>query len=292
MLKNQIRCISCHRNLIIPYIPISQAQLDNCFFKCLHCDRKYSSTTNSIFYKKKLSICKFDCLVKSFLLKLSFEQTSYLTSSTTFFTFIKSIKVGKKTVKLYFSRFRTIISDFTELMMLQNPLRGTIEIDEAVITAKRRGVGGRFPRRLFWIFGMLSREQQKSYVFLVQDRRTDTIFRIIENFIQPGSLIISDQFSVYVTRNGNSRITQNLQHMNLTHVWVNHSITFVNPLSSSIHTNSIENFWSCLRKWIKRNLPLRNLRQWINWFLFMKFIRKEERYGILLSMISIYPNFN
>ena len=51
--------------------------------------------------------------------------------------------------------------------MMNLRLSGTIEIDEAVITGRRKYNRGRY-RRIYWIFGLYSREQQKCYAFLSQ----------------------------------------------------------------------------------------------------------------------------
>ena len=59
-------------------------------------------------------------------------------------------------------------------------LEGTIEIDEAVITGKRKYNRGRAMSRIYWVFGLYSREQQRDYAFLVPNRRTESILPIIE----------------------------------------------------------------------------------------------------------------
>ena len=72
----------------------------------------------------------------------------------------------------------------------------------------------------------------------------------------------------------------------MTHLWVNHSENFVNPYDASIHTNSIEGFWSAMRKQIKRNIPISSIEDWLNFFLFKKMVPKHEQYGVLLSLLS------
>jgi len=55
-----------------------------------------------------------------------------------------------------------------------------------------------------------------------------------------------------------------LPDMNLTHHWVNHSQNFVNPLFPDIHTNSIEGFWSGMRKKLKRNILKKKFSEVVN----------------------------
>lgn len=67
------------------------------------------------------------------------------------------------------------------MIMLNFRLRGTIEIDEAVITGRRKYNVGRLTR-IYWVFGLYSREERKAYAFIVPDRTTESIFPIIEKY--------------------------------------------------------------------------------------------------------------
>lgn len=67
------------------------------------------------------------------------------------------------------------------------------------ITSKRRGLVGRYPGNLIWVFGMWSRSQKILKVFLVPNRRSATLFPLIRENISNGSIILSDEFSVYIT---------------------------------------------------------------------------------------------
>ena len=58
-------------------------------------------------------------------------------------------------------------------------LTGTVEIDEAVITGKRKYQRSRLPSRLYWIFGLYSRDQKMEYIFLVENRRSETLLTIL-----------------------------------------------------------------------------------------------------------------
>ena len=102
---------------------------------------------------------------------------------------------------------------------------GVVEIDECCITSKRKGLVGRFPGAQIWVFGMFSRQQKIFYVEMVANRRyhnyareysilknskkkfqrTNTLFPIIREKISPNTTIISDEFSVYVSRHSQSR---------------------------------------------------------------------------------------
>ena len=75
--------------------------------------------------------------------------------------------------------FRKITSDITIMIMMNVKLQGVVEIDEAVITGKRKYHRGRLMTRLYWLFGMYSRNSKTGYAFLVKDRKSETLMPII-----------------------------------------------------------------------------------------------------------------
>jgi hypothetical protein len=66
------------------------------------------------------------------------------------------------------------------VIMMNTRLSGVVEIDEAVITGRRKYNRGRATRN-YWVFGLYSRDQKKAYAFLVPNRQSDTLLSIIEN---------------------------------------------------------------------------------------------------------------
>jgi len=98
------------------------------------------------------------------------------------------------------------VSNFIKAYIIDHPLAGVIEIDEAAITSRRLGLIGRIPNGLLWVFGLYSRNDEIGYVFLMPNRRTQTLMTLIDRFVQNNSEIISDEFSTYVTNREDSRI--------------------------------------------------------------------------------------
>ena len=180
-------------------------------------------------------------------------------------------------------------------------------MDEAVITDKRKYHRGRLTRKIYWIFGLTSIETKKGYTFLVLNRRSETLFPIIQRYFLNRTIIfllnlnsivearstitcMSDQFSVYVANHGSSRIVAEFLDLELQYYWMNHKKYFVNPISPGILTNSIEGFWTQMRKYIKRNIPIRSISDWLNFFLFTKNIEKNDQYILMLEMIHTISN--
>ena len=167
-------------------------------------------------------------------------------------------------------------------------LSGTIEIDEAIITGKRRGNIGRIPRTQNWLLGIYSRRQNLTFMFLVPNRTRETIIPILNTCIADGSEIFTDMFATYVNTRANpptSAIQLALPNKRLTHRWVNHSQHYVHPNDPRIHINNMENLWKIMRKHVKRNLRLSSIQNYIDNFLFSRYTTKIERYNILLMLI-------
>ena len=64
----------------------------------------------------------------------------------------------------------------------------------------------------------------KCLTFCVPDRTRGTLVtRLVQDFIQPGTVILSDKFSLYF----------NLNNIGYTHLMVNHSENFVDPYTGA-----------------------------------------------------------
>ena len=147
-------------------LPQSEKEFKSNSFICI-CGKKYSLTYNSIFYQNKMTIPQYDKMIYCFLKKLSIEQATEI------------LNISSRTIKNYFQLFRNVVSEIMIVAMMNLRLSGTIEIDEAVITGRRKYNRGRYGR-IYWIFGLYSREQRKGYAFFVPNRRSHILFPIME----------------------------------------------------------------------------------------------------------------
>ena len=109
----------------------------------------------------------------------------------------------------------------------------TVEIDESMFGNKRKYNRGRVSEGQ-WVFGMVERDTGRSLVFCVPDRQRETLVtRLVREFVEPGTVIISDKFSPYF----------NLNDVGYIQLMVNHSENFVDPYTGA-HSNTIEGLWS------------------------------------------------
>ena len=87
------------------------------------------------------------------------------------------------------------------------------------------------------------------------------------NSVGEAKSAVSDQFSVCMTNHRSSRIVAKFSDLELQNYWVNHKKYFVNPISPDSHKDSIVGFWTRIRKYIKRNIPILSISDWLTFFL-------------------------
>ena len=102
--------------------------------------------------------------------------------------------------------------------------------------------------------------------------------------MQEGAQIISDKFSSYVSCSG----VTHLDELGLEHYYINHSLNFVDPIQSFIHTNGIERIWRSLRasiSHVRRSVPQTKIKSFLDTFQFESMFDKETLYDILIQII-------
>jgi len=117
-------------------------------------------------------------------------------------------------------------------------LSGHVEVDETYLGGHRPGKGGRGAAGKTKVFGMLEREGNVM-TRVVPDMKTHTLGTIIDEKIDKGTMISSDEWIAY----------KDLSENGYQHGTVNHSEKqYVNGIH---HTNSLEGFWSQLKRSIR-----------------------------------------
>lgn len=117
----------------------------------------------------------------------------------------------------------------------EDPLSGIIEIDETMVGGKRPGKRGRGAEGKTVVFGMMQRDGDVMTKVVPNVRRA-TLYPHIEENVTKGSEIHTDELRSYHT----------LADKGYTHKQVNHDIG--EYVKGSIHVNSLEGYWSHLKK--------------------------------------------
>ncbi len=103
------------------------------------------------------------------------------------------------------------------------------------------------------------------YMQVVSARNAATLLPIIQQYVQPGTTVWSDEWRAY------SRVAA-LPNV-AAHATVNHSVTFVAP--SGTHTQNIESYWNRVKTKLKRmkGCHEHQLASYLDEFMY------RERYG-------------
>ena len=131
-------------------------------------------------------------------------------------------------------------------------LDGEVEVDESYFGGRRKGKRGRGAAGKVAVFGLLKRGG-KVCTAIIPDAKTDTLLPIIQEKVEPDSVVYTDTFNAY-----NALDVTDFHHMR-----INHSKLFADREN---HINGIENFWNQS----KRHLRKFNGIKKENFFWFLK----------------------
>ena len=93
-----------------------------------------------------------------------------------------------------------------------------------------------------WVFGGIERGTTKAFMLVVPDRTRATLLPIIQQYVRPGTTIMSDEWAAYNVIGSTPGYT---------HQTVNHSENFVDPTTGA-HTQAIEGHWSCTKRMMRK----------------------------------------
>ena len=142
------------------------------------------------------------------------------------------------------------------------PLSGHVELDETYVGGKIRkfkGHGkGEYLKNKSTVFGMVERNGGLR-AKVVPDETSSTLLRIVRKNVARESTISTDRHRSY----------RPLSRMGYQHAWVNHDIN--EWVRGDIHTNTIEGFWSHLKRGIKSthaSVSKKHLQRYVDEFAF------------------------
>lgn len=203
-------------------------------WRCKDCKRAFSAKTASIFEHSPIPFTKW--LPALWLLANTKNGTSSHELG-------RALGVTQKTAWFMLHRVREAMRDDK-----RTPLFGTVEADETFVGGKRRSTmttklgfkkmaHGPFEGKTT-VFGMVQRspEKGKSRVraMVVPNHRRSSLLPHIRENVLPGSAIYTDALRSYRALQGEYQ-----------HEFIDHMVTYC---EGAVHTNSIENFWACLKR--------------------------------------------
>ena len=244
---------------------------DRYYWECpvRHCRKRRSIRAGSIFEDSKVSLAKWLYIIFLWSIEESNKKVSLLSG------------ISLCTVVTLLQKLRDICS--LKIMHSNVKLGGrgkTIEIDESMFGNKRKYNRGRISRGT-WVFRMVERGSGRALTFRVPNRTRETLVTgLIQQFVEPGTTIISHKFSPYF----------NVNHVGYVHLMVNHSENFVDPYTGA-HTNTIEGLWSQVKRKLKAmNGTLRSqLPGYLDEFNWRKLYGGDHFENILADIALFYP---
>ncbi len=147
-------------------------------------------------------------------------------------------------------------------------LKDIVEVDESLYGGKAHGKRGWGAENKTCLFGMIERNGRVK-IQIVPDRTADTLIPIINENVESGITIYSDQYKGY----------NELRQLGFVHDSVNHSR--YQWRKGNCYTNSIEGFWSNLKKSLKGTHTIvspKHLQNYLNEFCF----RHNNRNGVVM----------
>ena len=239
ILRTTVNCSACSSPMTMKSCTATKSS-DLWIFKCNGggCKKTKSIRTGSYLESSKISFISFIQLLFCFSSK---NLTSVDVSAYT--------GLSRRSV----TEWRSNILEAVAVWLLNNPLPiggpGVIvEIDEAMFGRMKYNQGA--VREGVWVLGGVCRST--GHCFLIPcpgNRRTASVLLpLIERNVLPGSIVHTDQWAAY----------NQLSSSGFTHLTVNHSINFVDPVSGC-HTNTQEGLWHHVKRRMDCHQKLENV---------------------------------
>jgi transposase len=144
------------------------------------------------------------------------------------------VGVQSNTAIRYFMRLRHLVAS----KQPSYKLSGEVEADESYFGGIRKGKRGRGAAGKVAVFGLLKRGG-KVYTAIVPNAKTETLLPIIEEKVEPDSIVYTDTFRSY-----NALDVTAFHHRR-----INHSKLFADKQR---HINGIENFWNQAKRHLRK----------------------------------------
>jgi transposase-like protein len=198
-------------------------------YQCKDCRKQYSAKLGTIFEDSALSLDKWFCAL---------WMITSAKNGVSSYEIHRALKVTQKTAWFMMHRLRLALQKGS----IDRKLMGDVEVDETYIGGQARNMHkdkqikmkraeGFFRKAV--VIGMLERKGEVRTTVLNR-ASTKMVEKAIKENVVPGSNLYSDEFRSYV------QVGKEYAHQ-----VINHAETYV---KGNVHTNSIENYWSLLKR--------------------------------------------
>jgi transposase-like protein len=132
------------------------------------------------------------------------------------------------------------------------------------------------------VFGMIQRGEQV-VINLLANVKQKTIEPLIKDTIMPGTLIYTDEYSIYARLDG-----WGYEHKRVNHGRGEFARDEDGDGLCEVHVNTMEGFWSLLRSWLRphRGISQEKLPFYLGFFEFVPNVRKRGK-ALLPALIEL-----
>ena len=199
-------------------------------YKCKDCRERFTVTVGTMFEGSHIKLRKWFIAIYIF--------TSHKKGISSL-QLHRDLGVTQKTAWFMLGRLRNSFKQ-----RHGSKLKGVTEADETFVGGKNKNrhynkkieeSQGRSVKDKTPVFGMVNKGMVNTHV--VEDTKSKTLRPIIEDMVESGSILVTDEWSGY------TGLKKDYQHEVIKH----NKNEFV---SNSFHTNSVEGFWSLLKRGI------------------------------------------
>ena len=185
---------------------------------------------------------------------------------------------SSRTITSYVKNLRELTSCLSENVSQKIGGPGiVVEIDESKFGKRKYNRGHRVEG--VWVVGGVElTPERRVFLLPVEDRSRETLHSIIEEYVEPGSVIHTDLWRGYQGIN---------ETIEVEHRTVNHSEHFKDP-ESGVHTNTIEGTWNGIKHNIKpRNRNAEQIDDHLLEFIWRRINEKDRWQGLLKQLKEV-----
>ena len=173
-----------------------------------------------------------------------------------------------------------------------------VEVDESRLFKRKYNVGRTTQFRNIWVFGGISRTTKRVFAMYVRRRNVETLFTIMQMYIDADSFICSDSWKAYrhcadfFAGYGRVNHTQNFLYPSREEepVWFPNDRFHINCLDKRwtgpppqpnqvpvrYHTQHVERMWRDLKQTLRSCTSLEHMESYIGWWMYKRNILAHE----------------
>lgn len=222
-----LRCPRCKGKRIFKFQSEGKTHKERFLYGCSDCRYQYSVTTGTVFHDSHLPLTKWFLAIYMICSAKKGVSAKQLQ---------RELEVGYETAWYMAHRIRLAMQEDDGFC---RKFSGVVEVDETYIGGKKAGQRGRGAANKIPVVGIKERTSGKVRMQAVQDVTKSTLADFIRQYVEPGSLVHTDEFSAYGW----------LDSSEYAHRSINHGKTYVRR-KGNVHTNGVENIWSLFKRGI------------------------------------------